>query len=141
MANVTQRYFLTDERRKTWVVEISFYERSMVDNQIENCPKCDTKLDEFPGVGLFCPNPDCDVVDNIFGNSMPRADRLETTEEIRDIPIGIAMNMAGSAECLVDDAEAYIAKPTEVNRRDLLASMRIMRHRIGKAIIELGLRE
>jgi hypothetical protein len=70
----------------------------------------------------------------------PKCD-TKLDEEVRDIPVGIAMNMAGSAEYLVDDAEAYIANPTEVNRRDLLASMRIMRHRIEKAITELGLQE
>ena|SRR3982750_4046736 len=115
--------------------------RSVPDDREAYCPKCDTKLDEFPGVGLFCPNPDRDVVDNILGEAMPRTGERKSTEEIPDIPVGIAMNMAGSAECLADDACAYIADPTEGNRRDLLASMRIMRHRIEKAIAELGLQE
>jgi hypothetical protein len=62
-------------------------------------------------------------------------------EELPEIPKGIALNMASSAGSLMDDAEAYVADPTEDNRRALLASMRIMRHRIGKAITELGLQE
>jgi hypothetical protein len=66
-------------------------------------------------------------------------DRAETTNELPDISSGMALNMSSSAESLVDDAEAYVAEPTEENRRDLLASMRIMRHRIDRAMTELGL--
>jgi hypothetical protein len=55
-----------------------------------------------------------------------------------EIHAGIAMNMSASAEALVDDAEAYIAQPTSGNARDLLASMRIMRHRLDKAFREIG---
>lgn len=66
-------------------------------------------------------------------------DRAETTNELPDISSGMALNMSSSAGSLVDDAEAYVAEPTEENRRDLLASMRIMRHRIDRAMTELGL--
>jgi len=31
-----------------------------------NCPKCDTKLINAAGIGIFCPNKDCDVVDGPF---------------------------------------------------------------------------
>jgi hypothetical protein len=30
-----------------------------------NCPKCETKLTYAPGIGPFCPNKQCDVVDGI----------------------------------------------------------------------------
>jgi hypothetical protein len=33
----------------------------------EHCPKCDTELMNAPGIGIFCPNKECDVVDNIDG--------------------------------------------------------------------------
>lgn len=31
----------------------------------EQCSKCNTNLEIAPGIGPFCPNKDCDVVDNI----------------------------------------------------------------------------
>ena len=33
----------------------------------DHCPKCDTELMNAPGIGMFCPNKECDVVDNIDG--------------------------------------------------------------------------
>jgi len=30
-----------------------------------NCPKCDTPIELAPGIGPFCPNKDCDVIDNL----------------------------------------------------------------------------
>ena len=32
-----------------------------------HCNKCDTELVDAPGIGLFCPNKDCDVGDNTNG--------------------------------------------------------------------------
>ena len=32
-----------------------------------HCNKCDTPLVDAPGIGLFCPNKECDVIDNING--------------------------------------------------------------------------
>ena len=32
------------------------------------CPKCGTKLKDAPGIGPYCPNQDCDVIDNINGH-------------------------------------------------------------------------
>jgi hypothetical protein len=29
------------------------------------CNKCDTELVDAPGIGLFCPNKECDVIDNV----------------------------------------------------------------------------
>jgi len=31
------------------------------------CYKCDTELVDAPGIGLFCPNKECDVIDNTSG--------------------------------------------------------------------------
>jgi hypothetical protein len=61
--------------------------------------------------------------------------------DLPEISPGMALNMSASATILVDDAEAYVADPTDENKRDLLASMRIMRHRINRAMTELGLKE
>jgi predicted nucleic acid-binding Zn-ribbon protein len=35
--------------------------------ELGNCPKCDTPIQHAPGIGSFCPNKECDVVDNIIG--------------------------------------------------------------------------
>ena len=35
---------------------------------VETCPKCDTELKDAPGIGPYCPNQDCDVIDNINGH-------------------------------------------------------------------------
>ena len=31
------------------------------------CPKCQSELSDAPGIGLFCANIECDIVDNIVG--------------------------------------------------------------------------
>ena len=60
----------------------------VVDEPI-NCNTCGTQLVDAPGIGLFCPNKECDVIDNIKGeepiqlvvtNSNP-ADNVPVTEE------------------------------------------------------------
>jgi hypothetical protein len=69
----------------------------MIDSQTANCPKCDAKLDEFPGVGPFCPNPDCDVVDDIWGHTMPTIDKPGATErytlDVQRTPSGLWLVM------------------------------------------------
>lgn len=55
------------------------------------------------------------------------------------IEAGIAKNLSDSAVSLVDDAEGYLQDPTEENARDLITSMRIMRHRLDKAFREAGI--
>lgn len=32
---------------------------------MKNCSKCETELQDAPGIGPYCPNKDCDVIDNI----------------------------------------------------------------------------
>ena len=41
----------------------------LVEETIEpiHCNKCDTILVDAPGIGLFCPNKECDVLDNVNG--------------------------------------------------------------------------
>ena len=34
------------------------------------CPVCGTKLKDMPGVGMFCPNKECDVLDNLDSDSV-----------------------------------------------------------------------
>jgi hypothetical protein len=58
-------------------------------------------------------------------------------KEPTTIPDGVAHNMATSAASLLDDATACIEDPTPQNVADLLASMRIMQHRLAKALQEV----
>ena len=39
---------------------------------VETCPKCSTILMDAPGIGPYCPNEDCDVIDNINGFDKPK---------------------------------------------------------------------
>ncbi len=43
------------------------------------CPKCETAIVSAPGIGPFCPNKDCDVVDNLV------AARLEEEENQKQL--------------------------------------------------------
>jgi hypothetical protein len=58
-------------------------------------------------------------------------------KEPTTIPDGVAHNIATSAASLLDDATACIEDPTPQNVVDLLASMRIMQHRLAKALQEV----
>jgi hypothetical protein len=58
-------------------------------------------------------------------------------KEPTTIPDGVAHNIAASAGSLLDDATACIKDPTPQNVADLLASMRIMQHRLAKALQEV----
>jgi hypothetical protein len=51
------------------IVEEPIVEEPIVEEPDEpiHCNKCDTELVDAPGIGLFCPNKDCDVVDNTNG--------------------------------------------------------------------------
>jgi hypothetical protein len=42
----------------------------VVQEIVEHCPKCNTELQIAPGIGPFCPNKDCDVLDNIKGEEV-----------------------------------------------------------------------
>jgi len=37
-----------------------------------HCPKCNTKLMNTQAIGLYCPNPVCDVIDNILNWDQPQ---------------------------------------------------------------------
>lgn len=44
-------------------IEDEYFEED--DSEKEHCPKCDTVLVNAPGIGMYCPNLDCEVIDNI----------------------------------------------------------------------------
>ena len=39
---------------------------------METCPKCNTGLYDAPGIGPYCPNPKCDVIDGILNWDQPK---------------------------------------------------------------------
>lgn len=42
---------------------------------LTHCPKCNTELEVAPGIGPFCPNKDCDVIDGLEQASKQAADQ------------------------------------------------------------------
>lgn len=49
----------------------------IVEENYGNCPKCDTKLVNATGIGPFCPNKECDVVDGPFVEEEMASDIIE----------------------------------------------------------------
>jgi len=37
----------------------------------ETCPKCFTELLDAPGIGPYCPNKECDVIDDVLNFDKP----------------------------------------------------------------------
>ena len=64
-------FWWKDDRKKAKEVPV---ETALVETQEEltHCPKCGTEIIEAPGIGPFCPNKECDVVDNLYGNIDPK---------------------------------------------------------------------
>ena len=56
------------------------------DDDIGYCPKCNTKIINAPGIGPFCPNKDCPVVDGvyneIFFTEEEPSDKVSSTDHI-----------------------------------------------------------
>ena len=58
------------------------------------CPKCQSKLNNAPGIGQFCPNRDCDIIDDLDGNApfiIKRKDVI-TRESVVKECIDVIMN-------------------------------------------------
>jgi hypothetical protein len=56
--------FPTIQELDTDVGEKPTEEEKVPDPEPINCYKCGTELVDAPGIGLFCPNKECDVIDN-----------------------------------------------------------------------------
>ena len=52
---------------------------------VESCPKCETELKDAPGIGPYCPNQECDVIDNIKNWNEPRKPSFEKKTYISNI--------------------------------------------------------
>jgi uncharacterized Zn finger protein (UPF0148 family) len=52
-----------------WPFPVAANNKFLVEEQDqEHCPKCDTVLINASGIGLFCPNRDCDILDGPHGS-------------------------------------------------------------------------
>ena len=78
--------------------------------EITHCPKCGTEVMHAPGIGEFCPNKECDVVDNLYGNIDPDTEaffkRLRVIAKLQDIE---------DEQADIDKANSLIA---EINPED-----------------------
>jgi len=70
-----------------------------------NCPKCGTALTNAPGIGPYCPNHDCDVVDGWKNNNDPESE--EFFQRSRLIARGLD---ADEQARLADEANEKIAE-------------------------------
>jgi hypothetical protein len=52
---------------------------------VESCPKCSTELMDAHGIGPYCPNSDCDVIDNLVNWDKPRKPLFEKKTYISNI--------------------------------------------------------
>lgn len=55
------------------------------------CPACHTRLDEADDIGAFCPNPDCRIIDDIYGKAKIAMPVLASQERLT----GCAIMWAG----------------------------------------------
>ena len=73
--------------------------------EITHCPKCGTEIMDAPGIGEFCPNKECDVVDNLLGTVDPEVDaffkRIRVIAKLQDIE---------DEQADIDEANALIAE-------------------------------
>lgn len=76
-----------------------------------NCPKCNTALLNADGIGPFCPNKQCDVVDNINGTvEFTEEQKQQTVDEFFDRARLVARELDREEEQRqTDEANALLA--------------------------------
>ena len=86
--------------------------------EITHCPKCGTEIMNAPGIGEFCPNKECDVVDNLFGTVDPETEaffkRIRVIAKLQDIE---------DEQADIDEANVLIAEiPKDEDELEEMAS-------------------
>ena len=86
--------------------------------EITHCPKCGTEVTNAPGIGPFCSNKDCDVVDNLYGTIDPETEaffkRLRVIAKLQDIE---------DEQADIDEANRLISEiPKEEDTEEEMAS-------------------
>ena len=61
----------TEDDFKFLAEHADLYPNEPVAQEPIHCHKCNTELIDAPGIGLFCPNKECDVVDGPFSDDEP----------------------------------------------------------------------
>jgi len=61
-------------------------ESAATDYEAIHCHKCSTELINAPGIGLFCPNKACDVMDGPFSNDEPEEIISEDEDDDEESP-------------------------------------------------------
>lgn len=64
---------------------------------MKTCPKCETELKNASGIGPYCPNRECDVIDNITDQAPFKwysnyKDTRDTKESVIQECIDVIMN-------------------------------------------------
>jgi len=72
------------------------------------CPKCDTPIQSAPGIGPFCPNKDCDVVDGLEQARKELADKEQEEFFFRSRMIAKGLD-AEEQERMITEANTALA--------------------------------
>lgn len=98
------------------------------------CPKCYTELKDAPGIGPYCPNKDCDVIDNLNGAVTP------VWQFTGDRPYKERYNMATAYtrldEGAMDEIDAAMFSGDIFHDRENIANLRAMMARWEKGLKE-----
>ena len=81
-----------------------------IDPDLEPCYKCGTSLMNAPGIGPFCPNKDCDVIDSPFLDQEPIEITYIPPEPIEVIVIEESMQL----DTLAQPEEAKSTRPVQL---------------------------
>ena len=75
--------YIPDEEGDSPKGSIDIVEEQPTVTEYIHCHKCDTELVNAPGIGLFCPNKNCDVKDGPFDDDEPAPHHPDTHPYLR----------------------------------------------------------
>ena len=71
-----------------WIKEEPIPKKKEIKEGGEKCPNCNTQLLSAPGIGSYCPNKDCYVIDNIKNwQEEKKPVQFKFEEKIIEVPI------------------------------------------------------
>jgi len=87
------------------------------DEKLTHCPKCGTAVVTAPGIGDFCPNKECDVVDNLYGDIDP-----ETQEFFKRIKLIAKIQDIEDEQANIEEANRLISEIPQEDEEEEMAS-------------------
>jgi hypothetical protein len=93
---------LTDDREQG-DDGLPFTDPTDLDPNLEPCPKCKTPMLIAPGIGQYCPNRACDVID------APKLYQANTTEFFKELNAQVQLENIQDDQAEIDEANALIA--------------------------------